>query len=72
VDVQIEFMWKDEASNTGNCPALYRVKDENDDGYVIQGKRIGAKTRAQLRELGGDEDAVFVPANVIDRIKDLG
>lgn len=72
MEVQIEFMWKDTASNTGNCPALYRVKDEYDDGYVVQGKRLGPKTRAMLQELGGDEDAVFVPANVIDRIKSAG
>ena len=35
------------------------------------GKLLDAETRAQLRDLGGDEDAVFVPANVIDRIKGL-
>ena len=33
---------------------------------------LDAETRAQLRDLGGDEDAVFVPANVIDRIRDIG
>lgn len=61
-------MWKTGASNTGNCPAMYRAEG----GYVIQGKKLDAATRAQLRDLGGDEDGVFVPADVIDRIKDGG
>jgi hypothetical protein len=60
-------MWKDGSSNVGNCPAMYQAAG----GYVIQGKTLDAETRAQLRDLGTDEDAVFVPANVIDRIKDL-
>lgn len=65
--MKIKFMWKDQDSNVGNCPAMY----EAPDGYVIQGKLLDAETRAQLRDLGGDEDAVFVPANVIDRIRGL-
>jgi hypothetical protein len=60
-------MWKDDASNVGNCPAMY----EAPGGYVIQGKVLDAETRAKLRDLGSDEDGVFVPANVIDRIKGL-
>jgi hypothetical protein len=65
--VKIRFMWKDAGSNVGNCPAMY----EAPGGYVIQGKELDAATRAQLRDLGGDETAVFVPANVIDRIRGL-
>jgi hypothetical protein len=65
--VEITFMWKDDDSNVGDCPAIY----EAPGGYVIQGKFIDDETRAQLRDLGGDETAVFVPANVIDRIRDL-
>ena len=64
--MKIRFMWKDEGSNTGNCPALY----EAPGGYVLQGKTISAGTRAQLRDLGADEDAVFVPANVLDKLRD--
>ena len=60
-------MWKDSGSNVGNCPAMYKAPG----GYVIQGKALDEATRAQLRDLGGDEDGVFVPANVIDRIKGL-
>lgn len=65
--MKIKFMWKDRESNVGNCPAMYEARG----GYVIQGKLLDAETRAQLRDLGGDEDAVFVPANVIDRIRDM-
>ena len=60
-------MWKDGGSNIGNCPAMYKTPG----GYVIQGKKIDDATRAQLRDPGADEDAVFVPDNVIDRIRDL-
>jgi hypothetical protein len=60
-------MWKTGGSNVGNCPAMYRAEG----GYVIQGKRLDTETRTQLRDLGTDEDGVFVPADVIDRIRDL-
>ena len=65
--MQIEFQWKTSGSATGSCPAQYKAPG----GYVIQGKKIDAATRAQLRDLGTDEDAVFVPADVIDRNRDL-
>ena len=65
--MQIEFMWKTDSSAVENCPALYRAPG----GYVVQGKVLDAETRAALRQLTGDEDAVFVPADVIDRIRGL-
>ena len=64
--MEIEFMWKSDDSNIGNCPAQYRVTSA-EGGYVIQGKRLDEATRAQLRDLGHEEDAVWVPANVIER-----
>ena len=64
--MRIEFQWKTRESYTGNCPARYKVT-EAPGGFVIQGKRIDEATRAQLRDLGADEDAVWVPADVIDR-----
>jgi len=64
--MEITFMWKTSDSNIGGCPAQYRVTSA-EGGYVIQGKRLDGPTRAQLRDLGADEDAVWVPANVIDR-----
>lgn len=65
--MQIEFMWKTDGSAVENCPALYKTVG----GYVVQGKVLDAETRAQLRQLGGDEDGVFVPADVIEKIKGL-
>lgn len=67
--MDIEFMWKDGDSGGGGCPALYSVR-EAPGGYVVQGKKINDATRAVLRQLADDEDAVFVPANVLDRLKD--
>jgi hypothetical protein len=68
METEITFMWKDQNSITGDCPALYRAPG----GYVVQGKIVGPGTRNQLRQLGEDETAVFVPDNVIDRIKQEG
>lgn len=65
--MKIEFMWKDAGSGAGGCPALYDAPG----GYVVQGVKLDAETRARLRQLADTEDAVFVPANVIDRIKGL-
>lgn len=66
--MDLEFMWKADGSGGGGCPALYRVSG----GYVVQGKALDAETRAKLRQLADDEDGVFVPADVLDRLKDLG
>lgn len=69
--MKIEFMWKDQGSNVGNCPSLSRVI-EGAAGYVVVGQAVDAATRAQIPDLGAGEVAVFVPANVIDRVRDLG
>jgi hypothetical protein len=61
---ELEFLWKDLNSGGGGCPAIYRTKS----GYVVQGKRLDERERAQLRDLAGDEDGVYVPANVLDRL----
>lgn len=62
--MKIEFLWKDSGSGGGGCPALYRTQG----GYVVQGVRIDDETRRQLRQVADHEDAVFVPANVLDRL----
>ncbi len=64
--MNLRFLWKDGASGAGDCPALY----EAPGGYVVQGKILDADTRAQLRDFGADEDAIFVPADVLDRLAD--
>lgn len=63
--MELEFMWKDPDSNTGNCPALYRTEG----GYVVQGIKIDDETRAQLRDSADHEDGVFVPAAVLDKLR---
>lgn len=68
LDLQVEFMWKTGNSVTGNCPAMYRTSHEGQDGYLIQGKIVSAATLARLRDLGDDEGAVFVPADVVNKI----
>jgi hypothetical protein len=44
---------------------LYRV----DGGYVVRGRKLDAGAREQLRDLADDEDAVVVPADVLDRLR---
>lgn len=63
---KLTFLWKDQGSGGGGCPALYQVGD----GYVVQGIRLSADERAQLRQLADDEDGVWVPANVLDRLRE--
>lgn len=63
----IEFMWKDDGSGGGGCPALYRAPG----GYVGVGKKVDAETRAQILQLADDEDAVWFPANVLDKLRDM-
>jgi hypothetical protein len=65
--MKINFLWKDSNSGGGGCPALY----EAPGGYVVQGVKLDDETRAQLRQLAADEDAVYVPTNVLDRLRDL-
>ena len=65
--MEITFMWKDDNSGGGGCPAIYKAPG----GYVVQGKILDEETRAQLRQLASDEDAIYVPANVLDRLRGL-
>jgi hypothetical protein len=63
----LEFLWKDDGSGGGGCPALYRTEG----GYVVQGVKLSDQARTQLRQLADDEDAVYVPANVLDRLREV-
>ncbi len=65
--MDLEFLWKDPGSNVVDRPALYRT----DGGYVVQGVKLADDARSQLRQLAAGEDAVFVPAAVLDRLKGL-
>jgi hypothetical protein len=60
--MELKFIRKTSGSLGGNCPALYQT----DRGtYVVQGWQLDDETRAKLRDLGADESAVEVPADVI-------
>ncbi|WP_033338940.1 hypothetical protein [Catenuloplanes japonicus] len=61
----LTFLWKDAGSGMNGCPALY----ETEGGYVVQGIQLTDDERAQLRNLADNEDAIFVPANVLDRLR---
>jgi hypothetical protein len=63
----LTFLWKDRDSGGGHCPALY----ETDGGYVVQGVKLTDTDRDQLRNLADTEDAVYVPRNVLDRLRNL-
>lgn len=63
---KLTFMHKTSGSGNGSCPALYAT---DDGGYVVQGKFLAPDDVAQLRDLGDDETAVWIPADVIDRLR---
>uniref|UniRef100_UPI003F494904 hypothetical protein n=1 Tax=Nonomuraea sp. CA-251285 TaxID=3240002 RepID=UPI003F494904 len=62
--MRIKFMWKTSSSGGGQCPALYDAPN----GYVVQGKKLDAATRTQMRDVAADEDGVYVPRDVLDRL----
>jgi hypothetical protein len=51
----------DVVDGSGNSPAIRGTACE-DGGYVVQGRQIDDETRVQLRDLGLDEDGVWVPS----------
>ncbi len=69
----IKFLWKTGDSGNGDCPSLIKV----DGGYVTVGKILSADELAQITAvgrannsgIGADETAVFLPADVIDRLR---
>jgi hypothetical protein len=70
----IKFLWKTGDSGNGDCPSIMQV----DGGYILVGKnlsqdavdQIHAVGRANNSGIGPDETAVFLPADVIDRIRE--
>lgn len=68
---KLEFLWKDEDSNTGNCPSLTKAEGDGQPGYIVNGARIDETMRARIPHAGAGEGAVWVPANVIERIRGL-
>ena len=68
--MELEFVWKTITSQTGECPSLYQAERDGVPGYVAQGKALAPDEVAQLRDLGRDENAVRVNADVLDRLVD--
>jgi hypothetical protein len=64
--MQIQFQFKTNGSAVEGCPARYKVTSA-EGGYIVQGRALDHETRAQLRQLAADEDAVWVPADIIER-----
>ncbi|GAA2360207.1 hypothetical protein Cme02nite_37230 [Catellatospora methionotrophica] len=60
--MELQFIRKTADSAGGNCPSIYHT----DRGtYVVQGWKLDDETTAKLRDLGSDETAVEIPADVI-------
>jgi hypothetical protein len=66
---RIEYLWKDAGSGGGGCPSL--SKTHGPDGYAVVGKILDDDARARIPQIADDETVVWVPANVLDRLKDL-
>jgi hypothetical protein len=70
----LKFMWKSGDCANLDCPALYEV----DGGHIVVGKLLSGDDLAQVRALGGannsgigdGETAVFLPADVLDRLRE--
>jgi hypothetical protein len=52
-----------------SIPGLCEAVRVAPGGYLVIGTVVDAATRSQLRDLDTDEDAVFVAASVLDRLK---
>lgn len=78
--MQLDFLWKWNGSGGGGCPSLYSTTgdavtdsalDQKYDGvrgYAVVGAKLGPESRGQVRDLAENEDVIFVPADVIERI----
>lgn len=62
----LEFDMKTGGSNIDQCPGRHHVTVGGVRGYVVQGEPLSPDARAKLQHLGVTEQAVFVPADVIE------
>jgi hypothetical protein len=70
----LQFMWKDGDSLNGDCPALYKV----DGGHIVVGKlltedeiaEVHAAGSAHNSGIGVGDTAVFLPENVLNRLRE--
>ena len=64
--MQTELQYKTPSCAGGDCPARRKVTSA-EGGYVIIGKLLNAADRSRIPGIGDDEDAVWVPADVIEQ-----
>ena len=63
--MRLKFEAKTSNCAGNNCPARYRIID-GPGGKVFIGKKLdAAEARAQRRQIGPDEDAFFVPDDLM-------
>ena len=64
--MQTELQYKTRSCAGNDCPAVRKVTSA-EGGYVIVGKMLSAADRAQIPGIGDGEDALWVPADVIEQ-----
>lgn len=72
------FLWKDTGSGNTGSPALIEATNEGAPGYAVIGKTVSPSDTNAVTALGKphntrvaeDETVVWVPANVLDRLRD--
>lgn len=63
--MQTELQYKTRTCQANDCPARRKVTSA-EGGYVIIGKRLSPADRALIPGIGPDEDALWVPDDVIE------
>jgi hypothetical protein len=61
MDENMEFLFKDPGSISGNCPAAYRADRNGRPGLVIQGKDLSPGQLTQLLDRAADEVGTWIP-----------
>lgn len=64
--MQTELQYKASGCAGNDCPAVRKVTSA-EGGYVIIGKRLSPADRAAIPGIGDGEDALWVPADVIEQ-----
>ena len=64
--MQTELQYKTPSCAGNDCPAVRKVTSA-EGGYVIIGKRLSPVDRADIPGVGDGEDALWVPADIIER-----
>jgi hypothetical protein len=73
--MELKFLWKTPGSGNGDCPSLFKT----DGGYIAVGKLLNSEDLAEVHAvgrannsgIGADETAVFIPADVLDRLREI-